>query len=292
MPSEARQRVRDYFRAKTGQLVAAAALANTGHSGLSGGHREELQRAYLLEVLPKRYGVGRGMVYGISHRSREADIVVWDALNYPSLPMSDHSFFFAESVRLVIESKSRWSSQEFDDVLVKCRSVKDIVPHPGSNLDDAIVMLQLEVEALKAGRGHDGFLRMGPHIGTAAVFISGDSQALAKGEIGRHIAIEEVDDSWPDVLLLLERGLLVLKEYPEDEEEDGGKLLFFDLGQDCLLAFTNAILRLIAKRSVLTESPFFLELYGYEILDTEPVAVHPFPLTRFSPGRIPLWRSH
>src|SRR5947208_1708617 len=114
--NDARDRVRQYFRVKTEQLRAASALPSAEHAGLAGGHREELQRIYFSEILPQRYQVGRGMVYGMVHRSREADIVIWDALNYPSLPMLDHSFFFAESVRAVVESKSRWSPQDFADV--------------------------------------------------------------------------------------------------------------------------------------------------------------------------------
>lgn len=46
-------RVRDYFRVKARQLVAAAALPACEHAGLAGGHREELQRLYLTQVLPR-----------------------------------------------------------------------------------------------------------------------------------------------------------------------------------------------------------------------------------------------
>jgi hypothetical protein len=102
----AAERVAQYFRIKQRQLRESAQLAVCDHQGLAGSHREEFQRIYLREVLPHRFSVGRGMVYGIVHRSREADIVVWDDQNYPRLPMSDHSFFFAESVRAVIEPGS------------------------------------------------------------------------------------------------------------------------------------------------------------------------------------------
>src|SRR5438270_222197 len=103
--------VRRYFRVKTQQLKASANLPICEHSGLIGSHREELQRVFLREILPQRFCVGRGMIYDwVGHRSREADIVIWDSQNYPCLPMLDHSFFFAESVRLVIESKSSYSA--------------------------------------------------------------------------------------------------------------------------------------------------------------------------------------
>ena len=34
------------------------------------------------------------MVYGLVQRSKEADIVIWDAANYPSLPLVNHALFF------------------------------------------------------------------------------------------------------------------------------------------------------------------------------------------------------
>lgn len=117
------ERVRDYFRVKSRQLRASADLAVCDHNGLSGNHREELQRIYFNEVLPRRFEVGSGMVYGQFHRSREADIVIWNFKDYPSLPMSDHAFFFAESVRMVLESKSQMSSAEFDNDLLKSQAV-------------------------------------------------------------------------------------------------------------------------------------------------------------------------
>ncbi len=42
--------------------------------------------------------------------------------------------------------------------------------------------------------------------------------------------LPDVDDVWPDALLLLEPGRLVLKVYGRD----GGQLRFYDLGPDAL----------------------------------------------------------
>src|SRR5438105_3579214 len=83
------EQVRKYFRVKAKQLAATADLSVCDHPGLIGSHREELQRVFLRELLPARFSVGRGMVYGaFGHRSKEADIVIWDSQNYPSLPIS------------------------------------------------------------------------------------------------------------------------------------------------------------------------------------------------------------
>src|SRR3954451_10703188 len=145
MPREwvnTQDQVRKYFRVKAKQLAATADLSICEHPGLIGSHREELQRVFLREILPGRFTVGRGMVYGaFGHRSKEADIVIWDSQNYPSLPMLDHSFFFADSVRLVLECKSRWSGDEFEDVLEKCESVRSIIAGSRLNLREEIIMM-------------------------------------------------------------------------------------------------------------------------------------------------------
>lgn len=282
----AQERVRDYFRVKARQLLASSALAACEHGGLAGSHREELQRIYLSEVLPRRFEVGRGMVYGALHRSREADIVIWDSQNFPSLPMLDHAFYFAESARAVIESKSRWSQEDFTDVLDKSRAVRDIVPMSQPTLDDALAMLQLDVWSLREGVSHHGILRSSPHIGTAAVFLRGGRRAFTVPALVPPELAAEADDQWPDLLLLLEPGVLVVKEY---SEESGGRLLFFDYGEDALLAFTNGLLRLLADRAVLTEGEFYLEQYALGVLGQEPYGAVAFPMTRLLPSRRPVW---
>jgi len=225
--------VQSYFRSKARQLAVLAELAACEHPGLVGGHREEIQRIYLREILPKRFAVGRGMVYGPFHRSREADIVIWDAENYPSLPMADHAFFFADSVRVVIECKSSWSQAEFQDVLDKCCSVRDIVPMTEPNLKDEVIRLQQEVTAMRYGLEHYGIMISRPHIGTAAIFLRGGQHLNAEELMAEWIA--KMDDSWPDVLLLLEPGRIVVKSYqahPESYMGGYGRLEFYDLGED------------------------------------------------------------
>jgi hypothetical protein len=284
---DAQDRVREYFRVKTAQLRAAAALPSAEHAGLAGSHREELQRIYFSEVLPQRYRIGRGMVYGMMHRSREADIVIWDALNYPTLPMLDHSFFFAESVRAVVESKSRWSPEDFADVRRKSQAVRDILAYPEPNLEDTIAMLQLEVASLRSGDAHDGFLTSKHHIGTVAVFLDRGSQAFADEASIPREALETADDCWPDLMLLLHPGRVVVKDYGGDADY----LCFYELADDALLFFTHGLLSLLADRVVSTEAPFYFRAYASEVLDAEPYMTLPFLLTRPAVGRRPLWRS-
>jgi hypothetical protein len=281
----AAERVAQYFRIKQRQLRESAQLAVCDHQGLAGSHREEFQRIYLREILPQRFSVGRGMVYGIVHRSREADIVVWDGQNYPRLPMSDHSFFFAESVRAVIECKSTWSRRELVDVLSKSKAVRDILPVYQPTIVDDLQHAFLQLEALRRGIESDGFLAANPHISTAGVFIDGGGSFSAKN-LTRSM-VEEADDSWPDLLLLLEPGRLVVKKYSSD---GAGQLWFYELGDDALLGFTGELLARLWERSVQTER-FYFDIYGLDLDEVEPASIIEFPLLRFQPFRTPLWRA-
>jgi hypothetical protein len=201
--------------------------------------------------------------------------------------MLDHSFFFAESVRLVLEAKSTWSMEEFEDVLTKCRSVRDIIPMYGSNLTDTLASFEQEIAALKMNSDHGGMIIVPHHIGTAAVFLKGGQtvdSALVSDEL-----IGTVDDAWPDVMLLLEPGKVVFKEYEAIDGVRGrGELQFYNLGKDALLMFTAALLTLVNARSVQVHDPSFLYYYISDVADAEVENVVEFPLTRAVAQRIPL----
>jgi hypothetical protein len=283
----AESRVVHYFRAKSRQLLATSELAVAEHRGLSGSHREELQRIYLREVIPRRYDVGRGMVYGLFGRSREADIVIWDSQNYPSLPLSDHSFYFAESVRVVIESKSRWSKQDWSDVRDKTRELRSIVLNYSPSLRDEIDMLQQDIQALQNGEGrHHGAIIVQHKIGTAAVFIEGGSDFLKHPEEIASEIEEQADDSWPDATLFLREGVLIFK----NESSDTSQFMeFYRLNDDSLIGFTNILLRLLMERTVSSQGAFYLDNYMRSVIDVEPYARIGYQGNFWAPGRTPIW---
>ena len=287
MHSEASKAVIDYFRAKRRELIALADLSVCSHSALKGGHREEVYRTYLSEVLPRRYSVGRGMVYGLFHRSHEADIVIWDSNAYPSLPLSDHSFYFAESVRNVLECKSIFSMSELKDMLVKSQAVRDIVPHKDLSLRDEIEGLRLEVISLKAGQPHRGLMISSHHIATSGMFLKGGQNTSPADLLAA--CHDEVDMVWPDVLLFLEPGVVAIK-FDQGPDSVNGGIAFFDYGEDALLAFTTSLLKTCEDRVVHSESRFYLDRYAAPVLDREPFHVVEFRLMRFVAGHVPLWR--
>jgi hypothetical protein len=53
---------------------------------------------FLEDFLPKRYSVGRGVLFDdFGHTSKEADIVIWDDQNFPRLHEGGHTLFFVNS---------------------------------------------------------------------------------------------------------------------------------------------------------------------------------------------------
>ncbi|MDQ4626709.1 DUF6602 domain-containing protein [Janthinobacterium lividum] len=279
--NETTSAVQGYFRAKRKELMALAELPVCNHSGLIGGHREQIYRAYLGDLLPRRYSVGRGMVYDILKRSKEADIVIWDSSNFPSLPLLDHSFFFAESVRGVIECKSNWSAEEFQDVREKSAAINAIAPLKDPTLDDAVETLDARVSAIEYGVAYQGTLLVKHQIGSAAMFLGGGGSLTPEKLLKLADGERPIDQCWPHVMVFLETGLLVIK----DEIDGEGCLEFFKFGDDVLLAFSIALMKLVEDRVVHSEARFLLERYAIQILEWQPIHVQKFPLTRLAVGR-------
>lgn len=258
------------------------------HPGLAGAHREAVVREFLQRILPRRFGIGNGMVYGIGHRSHEADIVLWDAANYPRLDMMQHTFFFAESVKVLLECKSNWSENTFKDIRAKCKAAKDIIAVPGSfGIESEIRLLRGQVEALRRGEeGEYSELVVPPHIATGAVVVRGgqsfDIGNLTDDQVGA------VDDEWPDVLVLVEAGKVAAKDYSDAFETGQGLLRLMDLGEDCLLAFTRVLLSLLAERVASVERGFYFDHYVPRSLQFDSTEL-PFPLTRPPTGRSPVF---
>ncbi|MBA5636166.1 hypothetical protein H3H37_03790 [Duganella sp. LX20W] len=278
--TETMKAVEGYFHAKRKELMALAELPVCNHSGLIGGHREQVYRAYLADLLPRRYSVGRGMVYDIMNRSKEADIVIWDSSNFPSLPLLDHSFFFSESVRGIIECKSNWSYENFLDVLEKTAAIDMLVPQKAPTLTDVIETMDMRLASIEHGVAYHGSLLVKHQIGTAAMFMCG-GRSLTPEKLLKMSEGKPIGHYWPHVTVFLETGLLIVK----NELEGDGVLEFYKFKDDVLLAFSISLLSLIEDRVVHSEARFLLERYAIQIIDWKPIYVYEFPLTRFAVGR-------
>lgn len=284
------ERVKSYFRIKARQIATLADLPICEHPCLTGSHREELQRLYFREILPSRYAVGRGMVYGFSGRSKEADIVIWDSLDYPSLPLADHAFYFSESVRCVIECKSAYSQDALDDVLAKSEAIMGIFTYPANGLREELASIRDEICSLKNGIAHDGIMDVPTSIATAAVFLSGGKTFSEK--VMEPFKLE-IHEKWPDLMLFLEPGYVIVKHLDAAGGINGmGKLEFYNLSQDALLLFTHELLIRVTERTDTIHSPLGLLDYVLPVnRKLEPTWEFQFPIVMAVPQRTTLWED-
>lgn len=98
------------------------------HRLSAGENREDLVAAFLSDHLPKRFGVGSGMV--ISHEglfSNQADLVVVDTLNNsPLYGTSRNQLWPVEAVYSLLEVKTNLTPTELKDSIAKGRRFKSL----------------------------------------------------------------------------------------------------------------------------------------------------------------------
>ena len=103
------------------------------HAGERGRLLEETLRAFLCSGLPQRIGIGSGQIVEALERkpSKQVDIVLYDALNYPLL-LDEGSFqlFPNEAVLAVIEVKSTLNRRYLNQGLENIVSTKALRKFP------------------------------------------------------------------------------------------------------------------------------------------------------------------
>lgn len=126
--------VRDIFKEVSEQLLSEFRKSSgVTHAVGKGDLREDAFRDFLVNYLPKRYGVGRGQVVTPDNRiSGQLDIVIYDPLHCPRLIASaSHSIYPIESVYGAISMKSQLDSEELKDGYKNIASLKAILPRRG-----------------------------------------------------------------------------------------------------------------------------------------------------------------
>lgn len=274
-------KIQQYFRAKTNQILALSEQAVTDHSGLIGSHREAVFRQFLKEIFPKRYSIDKGMVYGLIGRSREADIVIWDEVNYPKLCLYDSNIFFMEGVKAIIEVKSNWSNEVFEDIKAKAHATINIFGNYGEGISRQIQKLEDEIWSLKSGSEYQGTLISPNRKGSISIVYYGgqefDIENLEEEEI------EKIEDDYPDILLLLSAGKIIIKRFIPDEQDPLkgiGYLEQIECHDDLLLLFTVELLDFLAISSEHIEPPLSLANYLYGLFQNLQCKNLQFNLTR------------
>lgn len=278
-----------YFRSKSTDLRSGSQAVLAPHSGLRGSHREQLCREFLVDFLPRRYSVGRGIIFdSLGHTSRESDVVIWDDQNFPRLPEKGHTLFFADSVKCVVEVKSRWSTADWTDTLVKTSAVRKLLPTPNAmiGLSDRVAALEYQVGAMLHGRAMTDLVLTRHHIAYAAVFLDGGDRCTADQ---LRALVSDVDECLPDLTLLLEPGICIEKMVVEDEKGLRGWAGIRRLLEDALLGFALKLLQSVHSRSGHLDNPMiFHEAYDLD-LDRPPTEGFAYEFTRMHPTSYPFF---
>lgn len=98
------------------------------HQGLKGNGNEAILRELLQKYLPRKYGVGSGVVVDhLGNQSKQCDLIIYDAVQYPALlSLSNVHFFPVETVYATIEVKTTLNSREAQKALDNIASVRSL----------------------------------------------------------------------------------------------------------------------------------------------------------------------
>ena len=115
------------------------------HAGDSGTEAEEILKAFLADRLPKRFGIGSGIVIGPEGAiSRQTDLIIYDALNSPIYRAGKKTQIIPrDNVAVVVEVKSKLSKDQLKDAAEKIASVKCMPARPLTELDQPVTQSAL-----------------------------------------------------------------------------------------------------------------------------------------------------
>lgn len=285
------EKIEQYFVKKQAELRSVADQILAASPVSQGTHRELLVTRYLKQVIPRRYAIGTGTVSGFLGESKQTDIVIWDEFNYPSLQYLGSSAHLLESVKMAIEVKSRWSQTEFTDVKAKTRQLNHIskLPNMKLTLEQQFHRLWQAIHEMRTGMQQAGYLLIRPRPATAAVFINGGEHFDVASA---SIEDAEIDDDWPDLILLLGAGVVIYKKdvYVYDDEDSEqpsdveARLIRVSADQRALLVFTNQLLSLLSARSFNFENYAYFSDYVDPILENLETSSRVFSSNRLIPG--------
>lgn len=122
--------ISQYYQGIVQQLRSEVDSINSlfHHQGVKGSGNEAVLRELLTKFIPKRFGIGTGVVIDRDGtQSRQCDIVIFDALLYPSLlSLSNVHFFPVDIVYATIEVKTTLTSSSMKEALANITSVKQL----------------------------------------------------------------------------------------------------------------------------------------------------------------------
>src|SRR5262249_6081832 len=149
----------------------------------------------------------------------------------------------------------------------KCDSAMGVMPFPEFGLREEIESIRQELISLRSQRDHEGALIVPNRIAWAAIFLRGGQTV----DVTTAVAYEkDIHEKWPDIMLFLEAGILIVKEYEPTGGLGGyGRLHFLKPQGDALLCFTHELLLRITERSETIRPPLNLLRYVHSVINLQ-----------------------
>lgn len=279
-----KERLNNYFEHKTEEIVAVAKQAVASHTGIIGEHREKIIDLFLKDILPTKYSVGTGILVGIESQkeyiSNQSDIIIWDSFNYPKIKLHGPDLIFAESAKMIIEIKSNFDKNALDDIKAKTKRIKEFVPSFHPTIKDEIWRLDNKIARAVKGKMEMTMMASAPQIAVSVICYEG----------GKNFSIEtfnnknEIEDYFPDLMLLIDAGKVIAKRYEPDDKLGKGFLTLYNTGEKSLIAFACILMYLLADRDTVSTSPFQLADYVRDIFLSCKKEIIEFPIYRPIPG--------
>jgi len=187
--------LRTVFASISAQLVADfERTAQIAHLGGRGTAREDGIRNFLDKYLPRRYTLGHGEVlHSTNRRSRQCDLIIYDADRCPLLLVDSHSVYPLESVFGTIEVKSVLTSEELDRAFENVASVKRLASEGTISI------------------GGPGFDYSVPRPTPIGVIIAYKSNRTLQAILDQYVALEKASASprlSPDIVVVLGEGVI------------------------------------------------------------------------------------
>lgn len=119
-----------YYRGITFQLRSEVDFINSlfKHQGIKGAGNEGVLRELITRFIPKRYGIGSGVVIDRKgNQSRQCDVIIYDVHSYPSLlSLTTVHLFPVDIVLATIEIKTTLTSGTASDAIENISSVRTL----------------------------------------------------------------------------------------------------------------------------------------------------------------------
>jgi len=276
------EKLKKHFYRKTQEIIAIADQVIASHPGIFGDHREKIIDIFLKSILPAKYSVETGILVGVEHQkdyeSQQSDIIIWDSFNYPKIKQLRSSLIFAESAKMMIEIKTNF--KELDDIKKKTKRIKEFFPPFHPSLKEEIWRLDNKIARVAKRKAEAIMIESAPQIAVSAICYKGGNKFTIENVGDRN----KIEDNFPDLMLLIEAGKVIYKQYVPDNKIGKGFLTVYETKENSLLGFTGLLMSLLAARDTVTTSPFQLVNHIEDILLSCEKEMIEFPISRPLPG--------